>query len=331
MDASLVFLFSAACVATAGARLASYGDDIAEGTGLGGLWVGAILVAAATSLPELATDLNAVLLGRPGLAVGDLFGSSMANMAILAIADLVTRRTRMLTRVTVNQAMVASLATCLTLVAAIGILSTSGLSIAGVGFSSIVIGLAYVAGMRLLHQNRDAPPFRTEAELAARKREPRNMSKAFVGFGVSALVILFTAPFLASSAADLSDRFGIGDGFAGMVLLAVTTSLPEASVSFTSVRAGTYGLAVGNLLGSNCFNMAALLPLDIVYRDGPLLAAVDGRLAIGGLFAILLMGLATLDVLNRSERRWWIVEPGPALMLAVYAVGLVTVYTAALP
>jgi cation:H+ antiporter len=331
MDSTLVFFVSAACVAIAGARVAGYGDDIAEGTGLGELWVGAFLVAAATSLPELATDLNAVLLDRPGLAVGDLFGSSMANMAILAIADLATRRTRMLTRVTVNQAMVASLATCLTLVATIGILSTWDLSIAGVGFSSIVIGLAYVAGMRLLHSNRDAPPFRSEAELAARKRERRDLSKAFVGFGVSALVILVTAPFLASSAAGLSDRMGIGDAFAGMVLLAVVTSLAEASVSFHSVRAGAYGLAVGNLLGSNCFNMAALLPLDIVYRNGPLLGAVDGRLAIGGLFAILLMALATLDVLNRSERRWWIVEPGPALMLAVYLIGLCSVYTSALP
>ena len=93
---------------------------------MGGLWVGAILVAAATSLPELVTDVNAVLQGHPSLAVGDLLGSSMANMMILAVADLLGRSPRLLTRVAINQALVGTLGICLTILAAIGTVTGRG-------------------------------------------------------------------------------------------------------------------------------------------------------------------------------------------------------------
>lgn len=307
-------------------RLARYGDTIAARTGLGGLWVGAILVAAATSLPELTTDLHAVLQGNPSLAVGDLFGSSMANMMILAVGDLLTRHTRMLTRVTINQALVGTLGILLTAIAALGILGAGAGAPFGIGWGAIAIGVVYVAGMRLLHRNRPEPPFRTEAEVAEARRRAGELRTAFVGFGVAALVILVAARFLASSAAALADALGVSQGFIGVVLLAITTSLPEVVVSIASIRAGSYDLAVGNLLGSNCFNMAILLPLDVVDGSGPLLAAVEPGLVLAALFAMLLTALALLDVLNKSERKLWAIEPGPGAMILVYALGLYLVY-----
>jgi cation:H+ antiporter len=148
-----------------------------------------------------------------------------------------------------------------------------------------------------------------------------------IGFGLAAVVILMAAPFLAASTATIAEQLGISKGFAGMVLLALTTSLPEMVVTWTCIRVGAYDLAVGNLFGSNCFNMAAILPLDIVYGSGSILAAVPFELTIGGLFAILLMALAVLDVLNKSERRFWIIEPGPAFMVLAYFAGLYLTYS----
>ena len=141
-------------------------------------------------------------------------------------------------------------------------------------------------------------------------------------FAGGALVILTGAPFLARSVAELAGQLGISTGFAGLLLLAVTTSLPEAAVTYASVRAGAYNLAVGNLLGSNCFNMAALVPLDLVHGRGSILSGAEPGLAVGGLFAALLTTLAMLDVLNRSERRIWLLEPGPVFMMATYMVGV---------
>jgi len=327
VPAWLIFLISAAAVAGAGVRLAKDGDTIAEGTGLGGMWVGAILVAAATSLPELLTDVNAVLQDNASLAVGDLFGSCMANMLILAIADLLTRKPRLLARVALNQMLVGTLGIFLTVVAVLGVLSGGGVSGVPLGWSTAVIGFAYVVGMRLLHRNREEPPFRTPAEAAAAARGRAELRFAIMGFAGSALIILIAAPFLAASAAELADELGLSQGFAGMLFLAITTSLPEAAVSYGSVRAGAYNLAVGNLLGSNCFNMAALAPLDFVEGPGSMLAGVEPGLAVGGLFAVLLTALAMLDVMNKAERRIWILEPGSAFMILTYLSGIYAAYS----
>ena len=325
--AVLTFLISGAAVGVAGIRLARYGDTIAARTGLGGLWVGAILLAAATSLPEITTDLHAVLQGTPSLAVGDLFGSTMANMMILAVGDLLTRHTRMLARVTINQALVGALGILLTVIAALGIFVGGGATF-GIGWATLSIGVVYIAGMRLLHRNRPEPPFRTEAEVVAARRRAGELRTAVVGFGVGALVILIAARFLASSAATLAGALGVSQGLIGLVLLAITTSAPEAVVSAAAIRNGSYDLAVGNLLGSSCFNMMVLLPLDLVDGGGPILASVEPSLIIGALFGVLMTALVLLDVLNKSERRLWGVEPGPVATILAYGAGLYLVYRA---
>lgn len=328
MSPFLVFLLSATAVALAGIRLARDGDVIAEGTGLGGAWVGAILVAGATSLPELATDLNAVLQGMPDLAVGDLVGSSMANMLILAVADQCTRHPRMLTRVAMNQALVGALGILLATLAVLGIVTSGLVPRVAIGWAPLTIVITYATGMRLLHLNRAIPPFRKPEEVEETRPSRRAMQRAAIGFAVAAVVILVSAPYLAASAAGVAERLGVSRGFIGALLLAITTSLPEAAVSVTSIRMGSYNLAVGNLLGSNCFNMAMLLPLDVVHAGEPLLASIDPGLAIGALAAIVMTSVALLDILNKSERRVWKVEPAPAVMILAYLAGLYVIQRA---
>jgi cation:H+ antiporter len=326
MPAWAVFLLSGALVVAAGTVLSRSGDAIAAHTGLGGVWVGAILVAAATSLPELSTDLYAVRQGQRSLAVGDLFGANMANMLILALLDLSVRRGRVLTRVAINQALVGALAIALTAAAAAGVLAGERLSFGPLGWAPVVIAAGYAAGMRLLHISRKNPPFQTEAEAKRAARAAPPLRRAVVGFALAALVILGAARSLATSAADLAVQLGISSGFMGVALLAVTTTLPELVTSGAAVRTGAYDLAVGNLLGSNCFNMAMLLALDLADGHGSLLAQVEPRLATSALIAILLMGQVLLDILHRAERRVWYLEPGPGLLILTYAFGVYLTY-----
>jgi cation:H+ antiporter len=327
VPAWIVFALSGAAVAVAGTRLARDGDAIAARTGLGGLWVGAILVAAATSLPELSTDISAVRQGHPSLAVGDLFGSNLANLVILALADLAVRRTRILTRVAINQALVGVLGICLMAIAAAGVLSSS-FSVVGLAWPTMAIAFAYGTGTRLLHRNRPEPPFRTPEDVAAARHRAPPLRRTLVGFTLSALVILAAAPSLARSGAQLADQLGLSTGFVGLLLLAFATSLPELAVSVESIRNRSYDLAVGNLLGSNCFNMAALVVLDLVDGPGSLLARSDSVALIGAVFGMLMTALALLDILNKSEKRVWVLEPGPAFMLLAYAVGVYLAYRA---
>ncbi len=320
----LVFLLSATALVVAGVRLARDGDTIASGTGLGGLWVGAVLVAAATSLPEIATDVSAVRQGARGLAIGDLFGSNMANMLILALADLATRQTRILTRVAVNQLAVGALAIALATIATLGVLRP-GPAMLTMGWAPLVVAVAYAAGMRYLHRNRPEPPFRDPAEIAAAPPRRGTLGAASARFAAAALLVLVAAPFLAAATAAIAAGLGLSHGFAGVVILAVVTSLPEAIVTFASLRTGSYDLAIGNLLGSNCFNMAAITILEVADGRGSVLADADPELPVAALTGVLLTTLAMLGVLDRAERSPRRIDLGPVVMVAVYVAGLVLV------
>jgi cation:H+ antiporter len=156
-----------------------------------------------------------------------------------------------------------------------------------------------------------------------------SLHRAVVGFAAGTLVIFFAARFLANSAADLSAQLGVSTGLIGITLLALTTSLPELVVGISAIRAGAFDLAVGNLLGSNCFNMAILLALDIADGPEPLLAHVQPGLLLGALLAIVLMSAALVDTLHTADRRAPAIEPGPWLLVATYALGILLTYVSA--
>lgn len=326
MSSELVFVFTAAVVVFAGTRLARDGETIADRTGLGQAWVGAILVATATSLPEIVTGISAVWQGNTGLAIGDLFGSSMANMLILGIADLVTRRTHLMTQVAINQAMVGVLAITLTAVAAAGVVAGERYVLLGIGWAPLVIAAGYLFGARLIHVNRNrertVPP-------GAERKASGSIKRPAIGFAVAAAAILAAGPFLARSAGALAEQWGIATGFFGMVFLATATSLPEVAVVWAAIRTRAYTLAVGNIFGSNCFNMVLLLFLDIANGGGNVLSQADPGMIVGAVFAIVLTAQALLDLLNRSrEHRIWFIEPGPLLVVLTYAAGLFLTYRA---
>ena len=90
------FILSAGLIVAAAMQLARSGDVLAARTGISGIFIGVLLLAGATSLPEMLTGINAVLIGSPDIAAGNFFGSSAFNMLILAILDILSRDRRIL-------------------------------------------------------------------------------------------------------------------------------------------------------------------------------------------------------------------------------------------
>ena len=329
----VIFGVSAGAVAGAGIALARNGDAIAQRTGLGGLVVGMFLLAGATSLPEIATDVSAALADAPDLAVGDLFGSSMANMAILALVDLVYRG-RVWTTVGLGQARLAAVAIALTSVALLALLLPNPIAIGWIGVETIVIVVGYLAATAWIHRTRRTG--RHEQDLSGEVIAPTGWGDAAspgaplravaIRFAMAASVVLVAAPFVALSAEGIAHETGIGQTFVGTFLLAATTSLPELVASLTAIRIGAHDLAVGNLFGSNAFNMVALLAADLAYFPGPILAAVAPAQAIAGVGAILLMALALAAVIHGTETRIRRLEPDAVAVLLVYVLLLVAIW-----
>jgi cation:H+ antiporter len=313
--ALLVFAATGALLIAAGAALARAGEQISRATGVGRVWIGAVLIAAATSLPELATDVSAVRLGAPDLAAGDLFGSSMANMLILAAVDLAFRRRQLLRQAALDNALLASLAIVLNALGAIFVLARPRHHLLGVAPESLLLVAVYLAGVRAVyrHGRRLAPG----SEKPARADRQR-LRGASLRFGVAALVTFGAAPPFAASAQAVAELSGLGSTFVGAFLVGLATSLPELVAAVAAVRLGAFDLAVGNLFGSNAFNMAIFLAMDLAAPE-PIFAALDPDHALVAASAVLLMALGVAAMVYRAERRFGLLEPDSLLMVAFYA------------
>lgn len=330
------FLAGAAAVVAAGTVLARAGDAIGARTGLGGVWVGSLLVAAATSLPEFATDVPAVLLGLPDLAVGDLFGSSMANMLLLGVICLAVSEAPLFARVTLDHALYASLAIELTAVATVTLLLRPAAAVGPVGLGSLLVLALYLAQTPALARGtRLASASAATAETAGgpgEAQEPEDVRRGAVRrdalrFAAAAVVVLFAAPLFAASSGELAAWTGLGATFVGTWLVGAATSLPELATSLAAVRGRAYDLAVGNLFGSNAFNMVLLVALDVAH-GAPIVGVASPSHAVSGLAAIALMATALSALVYRSERRASLLEPTGLLMVVVYMAGLGAVYLA---
>lgn len=316
----LQFIGSAALVVIAAIKLAEYGDAIAVRTKLGGMFVGTLLLAGATSLPELLVALNSLYSRLPSLTAGSMLGSSMFNMLLLAGIDLLSGQVRVLRRVALKHALSASLAILLTLIVVTSLLAGVDIRIGWVGLDSLLLIVAYVAGVRLLRTNTASSVPLSEVE-SEEQKVPR-LWVAVGGFSVAAAILVLVAPWLVRNSASIAEMTGMTTGFVGTAFIAVITSLPELVSCVAAVRLGAYDLAVGNLFGSNIFNMFAIGLVDVFYVRGAFLREVDPTFALAGLFAMLLMTLGLIGNQAQIERRLLFLEIDALLIILIYAAGL---------
>ena len=256
-----VFLASGLVVVIAGVFLARYGDEIADRTGWGTLWVGTILVSMATSLPELSHNISAVVRqDNPELALGDMLGSNMVNIFIVSVVAIIfgvrnlfadqTKDTQLLVLVSIGLGILAMV------LAVTGDYALGWTSVGG-----LVMIFAYLGGMKLVY---DAG--RPDAVIVGDDLDGPSIGaarSAFLGFGVASVAIIIAAILLAACADSIADATGLGGGFMGILAVSIVTSLPEASVTIAAARRRSYGLVLGNIYGSCAFNLSVIFYADL--------------------------------------------------------------------
>lgn len=329
--AIIQFVGLAMLVIAAGTMLARYADAIAEATGLGRLLIGSVLLAGATSLPELTVDISAIRLGLPDLAVGDLLGSSLMNLLILAALDLSHySRGKMLSRTAAAHALSGLFGIALTGLVGLGLLTARRVdhwTFLGVHAWAWIVAAGYALGMRMVFLDQriavrateDATPSPVEAH------RPMPLWQASLGFLIAAIVIVVAGPFLAESAGTIAKLSGLGNTFVGTTLVAICTSLPELAASLAAIRLGAFDLAVGNVFGSNAFNMLLFLPLDMAF-PGALFAAVSPAHTISALAVIVATSVVIIGQLYHLERRTRILEPDAMMVILIIIGALALVY-----
>lgn len=318
----LQFLLCLGLIGFAGVKLTRYGDAIADKTGLGGSWIGLILIASVTSLPELATGVSAVgWAGVPDIALGDILGSCVFNLLILALIDALHRERSVYAQAAAGHVLSAGFGIVLIALAGASILlSGEGLQwrIAHVGAYTPLIVLVYAVAVRTVFRY-ESRQVREYAEAEPDRYPGLGLRQAWLRYLGAAVVVVITGVWLPFVAQDLANVMGWGQGFVGTLFVALATSVPELVVTLSALRIGALDMAVGNLLGSNLFNVLILAVDDLVYLDGPLLGHVDPIHAVSAFSAVIMSGLVMIGLFYRSRSR-------PLLRISWISAALVLVF-----
>ena len=315
-----LFSLAAAFVVTGGIGLALSGDVIAARTGWGQLWVGMLLVAGGTSLPELVTVVSAVLIDAPSLAAGDIFGANMLNMFNLVLLLTIFGGRDVFQRILPQQRLVAFFAIALTTVAFLFTLLGNETKWWAISPAAIAILGVYLIGSKIIQAKSSG------SQEDATEEPSRSLRWAITVFAISAVVIFLAAPLLTINADSIADRSGLGESFIGALALAFVTTLPELTTTFTALRIGAHDLAISNMYGSNAFNIAALGVADFFMPHESLFGRLDNSHIVAGAFAILLMTLGLTQLIRRRTLRWLsFTEPSTGIIVVLYVVGILLV------
>lgn len=308
------FAICAVLIGVAGFQLSRYGDIIAQRTGLTGSWVGLALLATVTSLPELVTGITSVtIVDAPNLAVGNALGSCVLNLVFLVVIDFVFRKEPVWHRAGQGHVLAAAFGLVMLGFVLLSLL-VSHLSAAGVngvvlpfaqmgfGTATPIILMLYLLAMRTVFSYENAKGASPTAVDALGQELP-GLRLAMVRFGLAGLVVALAGLWLPFASVELAEGMGWSRSFVGTMFVSLATTLPELAVTLSALRVGALDMAIGNLLGSNLFNVAIIAVDDLFYRKGSLLVDVSLVHAITASSALIMTGLAVVGLFLRPQSR----------------------------
>lgn len=317
----LGFLVCALVIIYSGAKLSFFGDKIANLTGLGKAWIGLILMSSVTSLPELITGISSVAIVKaPNLAAGDVFGSCVFNLLILSFLD--ARIKQPILSLVKSSHMVAAIFGIISLaVAGLAIYladeTPTILWISSFSFTLFAIYLIAVWSIfKYEHSDiTEARPIKIPQTVS----NATNLKKVIGEFLLHALIVVGAAIFLPYFGEQIALYTGLGHSFFGTLFLAAATSLPELVVSLAALRMGSLDMAVGNLLGSNIFNMFILGLDDVFYKEGSLFKEISPSHLLSVFVTIIMTAIIGLGLLFKPQKKQlWLLSLDTFLIIVLY-------------
>jgi cation:H+ antiporter len=290
---------------------------LARQLGMSPLLIGMVVVGFGTSAPEIAVSTLAALDGAPGMALGNAYGSNIANIGLIlgltALISPISVHSRVLRRELPILLAVTAIAIWLLGDRFLGRLDASLLLLLLLGF------LAWTLVESMRNRN-DTFAAQVDLELAA---HPMSTPRALLWLVIGLVVLVASSRILVWGAVSIAQGLGISDLIIGLTIVAIGTSLPELASSLIAVRKGEHDIVLGNIVGSNLFNTLAVVgiasaiqplavPAEALYRDVPVMAALTVALLA---MSFGFRGPRRINRINRIE--------GGALLLCYCAYNLV--------
>jgi cation:H+ antiporter len=328
------FVATAALVVLSGIRLSVYGDALADRTGLGSGLIGLVFLAGVTSLPEVVVSLTSVIRAVDAptgadLATGNMLGSNVFNLLILALMALIfpAHFKPQEMKNPHNDSAVYGLIM-------LGIFSiaflTAGfakMQVPLIGCSWPVLALPVAYGFMLMREHRQHQASESaEEHLPEESKLAQQPAVQFYSILFSlCAVIIGSGVLLSILGARMSlppdqGGFGLEASLIGTIFLAISTSLPELVISFASIRLGFLEMSVGNVLGSNMFNLLIIFIADTALRGYSMLRQASAKNWTSVVLILLLTLLAGVLLRTKSSKTS---IPLAALMVGLYIAAMV--------
>lgn len=329
-----IFAVAGSFVWLAGTKLAQFVDEIGDRTGLSQAFLGMLFLGVATSLPEIATTISGSLIGNAALVTGNLFGGVALQVAVLAIVDVIAVRGA-LTFVTPQPVLLFQGVMLLLLlaVATAGAAVGEPISVMGIGLTPVLLAAGYFLTLRVSKDDKYVPrwratnrPPRKPRVMEPSEETPGSDTRLYGLAALMALVILVAGWALALTGDAMSEQTGLGSSFVGVALVAASTSLPELSTTLGAVRRGNHQMAVSNILGTNCLELALFLVADVAYTGGPILAAADRSALLASAMGMVVTCFLLLGLLERRDKTAGRMGIDSLAILIAYGVGLAGLY-----
>ena len=299
------FALCVALVGVAGVKLSVFGDVIADKTGLGGSWIGVIMLATVTSLPELVTGVVAVTADLPDIAVGDALGACVINLFIFVLLDLLHRGPSVYQESSQGHILSASFGVIMLGVVGFSIiLAHNGVSYGlwNIALSTPILAITYSVAVRSVWHY-EKTHVAAYAAHGPDQRPDLSLMQAVARYAIAAVAVVAAGIALPFVGEHIARDMGWNHSFVGSILVALATTVPEMVVSVAAMRIGALDMAVGNLLGSNLFNMLVLAVDDAFYSGGPLLARASSVHAVSAFSAVMMTALAIIGLFSRPKGR----------------------------
>lgn len=239
---------------------------VARKLGLSELVIGLTLVGFGTSMPELVTSLNAVETGATGIAVGNVVGSNIANiLLVLGIAALIRP-------ILTSPASLARDASVMIVLTGVFIaLSYFDLFTRVTGIILVGALLAYII-ISLVLDRRGGESAALHAEEGGAVSAPNSLPMGLIMSAAGIAGVIYGADFLVRGAVQMAQTVGLSETVVGLTIVAVGTSLPELATSVIAALRGRSDMAVGNVIGSNIFNLAGIIGVTAIMTPFSMLA-----------------------------------------------------------
>lgn len=313
------FMLAATVTVITAMKLSKYADVLSEKTAMGGMIIGTVLLAGATSLPEVTTSFSAAIIGNADIAVGNMLGSNVFNLFILAGFDLYFRKEQLYQQASNNHRYTAYLGLFLMLLTSLALVLRLDYTVLNIGMDSLLILFIYIIGIIIISKMPSPPSSDQDVSPdASLRKKSTTVKQAMIGFIIASIFILAAGTTLSITGDQIAIITGLGASFVGSFLIAATTSLPEAVSVFAALRIKNANLAVGTILGSNVFNITILAISDAVYQQGSILADVSMSNIYPALGGAVLTTITIWTFVRRRPSSVWVYSVPSMLTVAGY-------------